>query len=277
MDTHNLLMASSRRSDLAVLTANSAATGMPVTNLQRMQPRYAWRSLNPAATVLEIDMATAAAFNLVALLFTNATAAATWRIRAATSQANLTAAPGYDSGVLTIWPVGVPGLGLATWPWVDAIKFLAGASGPGAQTFRWWRIDIADAANPDGFFEAAQLILDVAVQFSHNLVYGWSVRPTDQSARLRAAGGQILPVAGGQGRILRYELRWGSEAEMYGAALDIDRLRGSSRPIFVIRDPDRPDLYPAQALYGLQGAPSDIVNHRHNLYAKGYEVELMTP
>ena len=249
---------------------------MPASNLLRMQPRYAWRAPDPAAAHLVLDLQSAVAVNLVALLFTNASASATWRIRAATSEANLTAAPGYDSGAVTIWPVGVPGLGLSTWRWVDAIAFLAGASGPGAQTYRFWRIDIADPSNAAGYFDAGQLIVDAAFQPTRNIAYGWTVRATDQAQRIRAAGGQLYPIASGKGRVLRFDLRWGTEAEMMGGVLDIDRLQGSSRPILAIRNPDRPDLYPAQAVYGL-GTVADITNSRLAIYGRAFEIELLTP
>ncbi|MFQ5534807.1 MAG: hypothetical protein ACE5EM_08310 [Sphingomonadales bacterium] len=46
---------------------------------------------------MELDRSSAQPFNVVSMLFTNASKTATWRVRVAATQANLTAAPSFDS------------------------------------------------------------------------------------------------------------------------------------------------------------------------------------
>lgn len=276
MATHNVLIASPALSDAALLSAAIDVSSMPPSNLLTMQPYEVWRTLTPAAASLVFDLQSAQTINLVALLFTNASATATWRIRGATSEANLTAAPGYDSGALTIWPVGVPGAGLSIRRTVDAIKFLAAAGGPGAQTFRWWRIDIADAANPSGWFQAGRVYIAAANQPQRNLAYGWGIRPVAPALRRRSAGGQLHVVSGARGgRVLRFELRWMTEAEAMGWLFDLAQQRGSSRDVLAIRDPDRPELFAVQAVYGLMGEPDETRHIAHPIYGRAFEIELL--
>lgn len=94
----NCILASPALSDAATITGSTAASGAPLSYLQRMQPGEVWQSSSLSSVYMEADLGSAKEIDLVALLFNNATSEGLWRIRAATSQANLTAAPTYDSG-----------------------------------------------------------------------------------------------------------------------------------------------------------------------------------
>lgn len=84
----------------ATITAASAASTMPASNLNLAQPTDVWRSTSLTSQYIVADLGSAKAVDTIALMFTNLTSAATMRIRGATSQANLTASPGYDSSTI---------------------------------------------------------------------------------------------------------------------------------------------------------------------------------
>lgn len=85
-------------SDNATLTASQAAGAFPVTNLQLMQPTDRWQTNNLTGPLsLTLDRGEVAAFNLVALLHANASEEASWRVRAAQTQAELDTAPVLDT------------------------------------------------------------------------------------------------------------------------------------------------------------------------------------
>lgn len=270
----NIVIATPVLSDAAVLTAGSEAADMPAANLLTQQPIDVWRATDLANAYLVADLGAAAAINLVALLYTNASSAAQWRVRAAASEADLTAAPGYDSGLVDMWPHA----GLETWDWTHAFRWLgvAGAT-PGPQTFRWWRIDVADPGNAAGYVQAGRLYLAAAWQPTRNLLYGWSVGFIDFSAKVRAAGGQILPGSRPLHRVARFALRCDSESEMYDNAFEIDRRRGTSGDVLVLRDPATPSRLMKQSVYGTLSSLEPIVNARFNVFEKPYEIEEMIP
>ncbi len=255
----NPVIATPEIGDAAVLTASSAPEGLPVGNLQTRQPGQVWRAQDPAASWVEADLGSAATLNLVALLHHNLTGAGTWRIRAAATQANLTAAPGYESGVVTAWPT----TGLDDWETVNSILWLGDA---GAQTFRWWRVDLADAANPAGFLEAGRLYLANAWQPSRNLDYGWSTAWLDPTELNLALGGQEYDI----GRRRRREITFAipivansqaeAEAEAYDQPFEIQRRRGRSGDVLAIRDPDNADQLQRQTIYGRMAELRPIVN-----------------
>ena len=261
----NIIIADSALSDAATLTAGSEAAGMPVGNLQTFQPSEKWRATNLAAAYVEADLGAAQPLDLIALLYTNTTSAATWRIRGATTQANLTAAPGYDSGAITAWPQS----GLDDWDFVHVFKWL----GASPQTFRWWRVDLTDAANPDGHLQAGRLYLSDAWQPARNLQYGWSIGFADDSIKRRATGGQSWVTARGKRRVLDFTLGFLSEAEMYDNAFDIDRRRGEHADVLAIRDPDDTAHVHRQMVYGLIDGLKPIVNPNFNLFEKSYRIE----
>ena len=71
----NLILATPILSDAATITAGTETAAGPVTNLQKMQPTDLWEAATTAA-YCEIDLGAVTAFNLVALLATNAVAVA---------------------------------------------------------------------------------------------------------------------------------------------------------------------------------------------------------
>lgn len=86
-------------SDAATLTASNETAASPGTYLQRMQPSEVWRSTDLTSIYFELDRGVDwQRWNLVSLLWSNASEEALWRIRTANSQANLTAAPIFDTG-----------------------------------------------------------------------------------------------------------------------------------------------------------------------------------
>lgn len=261
-------IATPRLSDAATLTSGGTiAASLPLANLQAMQPGKVCRFTDLSGMHIVADLGAAQEVNQVWLGYTNATSAATWRVRGATSEANLTASPGYDSGSADIWPVS----GLDDWDTVNGLRWLSTA-----QTYRWWRIDIADAANPDGYFDIGRLYIAKAWQ-AGGIQFGWSLGWLDDSEIERARGGQMHPVERPRRRELSFTLHGKSEAQMYGDAFAIQRLRGRSRDVLVVRDPMQTTWLQHQTLYGLMTELRPIVNSTYKVFRQPYRVEELIP
>ena len=93
----NVLIAVADWSDEATITATNEDASMPATNLQKKQPGDLWQTEDLTSIQLDFDRGSAKPLNLVALLFTNLTSSATWRVRVDVSD-NTFASPDYDSG-----------------------------------------------------------------------------------------------------------------------------------------------------------------------------------
>lgn len=268
----NILFASAARSDQAAITAGSVQSGFPATNLQTPQPGTHWRSAGLGDLYLELNFgASPPALDFVCLGAHNGQAAATWRVRAAASQGDLTASPGYDSGAGSLFPTTRPDLD--DWPLLWSYRHLAAP-----ETYRWWRIDVADAGNTDGFFKAGRIILDRAFQPARNISYGWGVELIDDSPRAAALGGQLWPSPRNAiRRALNGSLRFLDEDEAYGAVHELVRRRGASRDVIVVRDPEATAHWHRQMVYGLLDGPVQLPNWEFRLHEWQFRVEEMLP
>lgn len=262
----NLIIATPIVSDDGTLTAGSAAAGLPVSNLVDIQPGNKWRATALASAWCQNDLGAAKAVDLVALLYTNATSTAQWRIRAANSVASVTSNPDYNSGLLTFWPT----TGLETWDFTHGIHWIAST-----QTYRVWRIDVSDSSNPDTYFEAGRWYISDAFQPTQNMQYGVALAWNDESPKPKSLGGQIVPVVRNQSRIADLRLSFIDEAEMYSNIFEIERRRGASKDVLVIFDPVASARLMDQTIYGLMETRNPIVNRAFEVFEKRIRIEEM--
>lgn len=190
--------------------------------------------------------------------------AATWRVRAADTQANLTAAPGYDSGTLTAWSQS----GLGDWPFVHLLHWIGST-----QRFRWWRFDVEDADNADGYFQAGRLILADAWQSSRGFDYGRGTGFMDPSSVAVAAGGQLWPQRREPRRSESFNIPLLPEDEFYGRVFPLDLTRGAARPVLMMTDPDSAWLQ-SQTIYGLM-QPRFAAHQAFARFGKPFVIEEM--
>lgn len=242
----NIVIATPILSDPATLTtAGTVAGSLPLANLKSYRPSRVcrWTSLSNISVIA--DLGSAQALSLAALLFCNGTPAATWRVRIATTEGDLTAAPLYDSGTL-------PLVRHATHVFPSV-------------TGRWVRLDVADAANPAGFFEAGRLYIANAWQPALNVAEGWQLGFEDDSEVARTLDGGMLVMQRRRRRLLRASFRYQTEAELYNRAYNLITARGLGQDLLVIRDPDSSNRA-QQTVYGLLAETAPIVHAGIGLY-----------
>lgn len=277
--TARMKLCSPALSDAATLTASQEVTGMEATNLQAMQPTDVWRTTAISGAYLTIDLGQAYAIDVIALLYTNATAWAAARVRGATTQAKLTSDSGYDSGVFPMWPALDDFVLIWSDP-ADDPRVKGWGRMPmlhlpaAAQSYRWWRIDIADGGNPDAYFQAGRLYLSSAWVPSVNIQYGW--QPThwmDPSTLARMTGSGSVPTELGRYRASRFSLDFLTETEMYENAFEIDRLRGAVGDVLFIPNPDDQDRLHDQTIYGTIRGARPIANNDFGIFQKSYVIE----
>ena len=249
----NLILATPILSDAATITAGTSTAAGPVTNLQKMQPTDLWQSAT-ATAYCEIDLGAVTAFNLVALLATNAVATDTWRIRTADTQGNLTAAPTHDSTATALTGISPDG---SAWYWVAA-----GLSN------RWVRIDMATAANP---FMAGRLYVANALITTRNYKWGAQDGFDDDSAIDSTDGAAIIPNQGANRAVFDFTMTLEIEAERH-AMREVNRLRGASSDVLVIRDPDAATNRGDHIYYGLLQRRRTAVHTAFNHHELAYQL-----
>lgn len=148
--THLDNIAARTATTLAVTSANA---NYPATNLKLLPITKVWRSAAAALSSVDItyDFGSAHTIELVALVNHNLTSAATIAIAAGTTT-------GYGDFSTTM-----------TWREFDAFEVLSPA-----QSYRYWRIRLTDAANTDNYLEVGYPMLGDMTVAEFQFLYGWT-------------------------------------------------------------------------------------------------------
>lgn len=184
--------------DDATLSCSPAEVALlPASNLQLQTRGDLWRS-DGEITAQHIlgDLAGYQTVSALALVRHNLTATATYRLRLYDA-AGQTGTLLYDSGTVALettlvgWGAfdwGTDPWGSATlsdWPvpyfvvWFDAVLALS------------FDLELADTDNPDGYLEAARLVLGATIEPTYNMSYGLELSWREQSKQVRTEGGTL--------------------------------------------------------------------------------------
>lgn len=147
----NAMFLSSRAINEATVEASSEQGLLVASNVQTIDPTEVWRATGCASEWIRWSMASAVIVNAIVANAVNWSPTAMIRLRLATTENNVTAAPDFDSGWVSPWPGDVPA------DWLYKLAFLM-VNNPDA--FAFGRLDIEDPDNPDGYVEIGRLFAD---------------------------------------------------------------------------------------------------------------------
>jgi hypothetical protein len=207
------------------VSAGSQNASTPAGNLKDPQLAFKWRtSAGTNSTHILADLGAIRSLDVVALVSTNLTAAATWRIRLSTTDSSGTSGNAHDSGSR---PANADPLYNGT-----AIYFL-----PAPANGRYLRVDLTDTSL--AFLEAGRLIAGACWRLTYNYRFGWSMAAADDAAVLTTWGGADWRDARPTRRRLRAELLMTkAEYQQQGQAL----MRAVGADILFVLDPDSANL-----------------------------------
>ena len=179
--TGSYILSPKESDDATFTTGTSTVSDAGVTNLQNARPNNRCRFSSTTAHVV-IDFGSAVVRDTLVLGWVKLDASdATFQLRAATSEGDLTASPGYDSGPITVWPSGSD-LSRYLRPH-RSFEFIA-------QTFRWWRIDINDGSSTYGHIELSRLMLGERIEPDRSLPDPLSNQGEEPAPVLTSRGGE---------------------------------------------------------------------------------------
>lgn len=176
---------------------------------------------------------------------TNITDQATLRVRAATSEANLTANPGYDGTVLNAWPaasgVDIRKHGL----YVNPFEFFSAD-----KSFRWWRFDWSDPTNLSTSLSIGRLVMVKPFFPSVNAAFGLNFSSEDLSLKTLTVDGQPSINRRSRLRRLEFSLELLTDAEAFDTIYPAELLVGTSQDILICARPDETDDYWLNVIWG---------------------------
>lgn len=244
----NIFLAWQNRTDEGTLSNGSWLSTLPLTNLQNRQVQKVARSngVTSSATKFDLDLGAAKSIGVVALVVHNISVAGTVRITASDSASFSTLY--YDSGTVSVWPSGVIPLELLEWEddnfWLGTIsqQARAGYQAPfihklsTIKNMRYWRVEIVDAGNSDGYVQIGRLFMARGWTPTVNYSYGSGLGfqdPTPVDTSL--SGAEYFDVRS-KFRVMQFSLPYITDTEAYNYALDLQRLAGVSGEILVMPD-----------------------------------------
>ena len=228
-----LLLLSPTDSDAATMAAGTQVATLPVGNLQTIQPQKKWRS-TATLDYVSVTFASPIAANALALVGHNLSGVAVIRVRGAILQANLTAAPDIDTGWQSAWPAtGKPTI--ANWP-----NWLALLTWANTTATQYWRVDIADPGNTDGYLEAGRLVLGTSWQPTYNFdVQGSPIGFDSVDAQSKSALGFLFTskAVNSPARLFNVAISGTNRREVFDGISEIQRLRSLWGDVICCLDP----------------------------------------
>lgn len=278
MAQSNLALIYEMYSDAAVLSGGSWQTGsLALDNLRMPYFAEVARSTNLSSnsTRFDVDLGAAYIIGGIVLGSTNATAAATARIRAYATSA-YTGAPIYDSGTV-LFPGTVLGSGLLEWEdngyWDGQTREFTDNNKrstlvhlptfpPSAQ---YWRIEISDPFNRAGFIEIGRLLMGEKWTPKYNYTYeGNSLDFEDLSRMEENAGGVRFYDQGPIRRSFTCSFDYLPDTQTYTDIYRMATRNGRRGQVVVVPNPGDPDSFEAEAFIGTFGVLPSL---RRNAFA----------
>ncbi len=245
----NLLASYINRADAATLSGGSWQASLPLAYLQQTNLGLVARSTNAlvASTQFDIDLGSAEIIvRIFGLMRHNCSIAAQFKVSGGTTVGGSDV---FSMDWADVWPRVYSYTDLdfedPNW-WTGQITDEEAALYPakflldlGANYMaRYWRLEISDTANADGYVEFARLWLGPAWQPATNYAYGavlnWEPRDRANVSR----SGKRYSERHDPARVFQLRLDTLTDAEAYGRLLDMLRRLGSEGQCVVIPDPD---------------------------------------
>lgn len=250
--------------------ASSEQAAAPWSNLFTRQPKEVGESTTVASTLeLRFDLAhsiygtSGISYNTLALLFTNATSAATITWAGSTSSTFGTTAWSSGPGTL-IAP------GQTYYPRPHAFTKLSAT-----QTARYVRCQISDTTNPDGVFRAGRFYCGAGYQPTVNVQFPFGFGFDDISPEVVTSNGEriIRPIEPIPKIAFRFQaMGSGAEAEFQANIHELMRRVGASRDVLVHADPADATYGGRKIYYGTLQAQQVIALDSYQFYQAAFEL-----
>ena len=228
--------------DSSGIQASSSLQTAPVANLLKKQPKELWDANADSSVWIELDRGSEHPISLVSLLFTNLTSSATWRVRVGTTQAEVQGgSAAIDSGTVTAWA----SIDIDSWARRHTLyRFTQG-------NYRWLRIDLDDATNPDNTIRAGRLFCSAEWRSTLHMHAGASLGHEENTrVRFGADGSTRFKRTTERVQVHRYTIGYLTEDEALDNYYEIQRRRGASEDVLSVMDPDSTDHLHKYICYG---------------------------
>lgn len=192
----------------------------------------------------------------------------------------------YETGYIDVWPTGVIPQDLLEWEddnfWLGTLTQAqrAGYQSPfihrpdQVYTARYWRVEIYDSTNSDGYVQIGRLFMARGWTPSVNYSYGGSLAYQDPTPVDTSLSGAEYFDVRSKYRVLSFSLEYITETEAYSYALELQRLAGTSGEVLVMPDGGS-DIgqQPLRSFVGRLSQIGAVSQPQPNTYSVNFEVK----
>ena len=243
--SENVLFLSPRDSDRATVSASTAVTSLPASNVQNQEPSRVWRSTSAADQHLDFTLATALACDAVAMAGFLMSADGVWRLKAYETAEDVGGDAVVDSGWQSVWPDGTRHVDPEWGPEVALLRV------ENESAWRYWRLELSDPGVGVTQIDVGRVALGRAVQFSINCDFDGGVGYAPNDIQEPNGYAQIFTDPRPSNRA--FTMQWSALAqrEVHATAMELTRLRGMGGDVFCFLDPAEVELFHKWSLQGL--------------------------
>lgn len=191
----------------------------------------------------------------------------------------------YDSGWSAAWPAGMVPQALLEWEddnfWLGTLSQNARAGFqsplihilPSAVNMRYWKVEIGDTGNPDGYVQIGRLFLAQGWRPGINYAFGAELGYQDPTlVETSLSGAEFFDVRS-RYRAFGFELQFMTGAESYGYALELQRLAGISGEVLLVPDSDDAANMPRRAFVGRLQQLSTIPQVQPDAFRASFQIK----
>lgn len=140
------------------------------------------------------------------------------------------------------------------------------------QTYQYWRVDISDTANPDGYIEMGRFFMGSVWQPGINMSYGASLHYEPRDDAVETPSGAEYFDERNARRVMRMTLQSITEDEAVMTVMRMQRQLGTSGELFVLWDDADNKYKPERAFLGRMQAVSPITAARWSEFEHGFDI-----
>lgn len=287
----NLILGFPNRIDSSTLSGGSWQASLPLNNLKDRRLSKVARSVDAlvASTKFDIDLTTDRPVKMLVLVKNNLSLDATYRIYG--SNVSNFSTTVYDSGSQEVYPAVYDSLSLEWednnfWSGKLDIEFLDSVAEtsnlslihvlPTVTMARYWRVEITDTTNPDGYVEFGRCFIAGQWQVTNNILYGASLGyETSTSVEESLDNTEYFDVRKLY-RVFRFELESYDYNEGHQKLLEISRQVGVDKEVFVVADIDDVENLYRRSFLGRLKTLNPIQYPYYNTNSAAFEIKEIT-
>lgn len=230
-------------------SGGSWEASLPLTNLIDSRLAKVARSTDDAlaSTQFDVDLGVSKPIRVLAIPKHNISRVGQLRIRGSNTAGDFSS-PVYDTGWLDVWTVIYPH---GSIDWEHPSFWTGQLSGEEAQDYdvayihiasvskdaRYWRFEVDDTENADGYVELARLFMASGWTPTKNMGFGAELGVTTDTTVERSLGGVDYYDRQKPRRVARFALNLIDADELLAQALEMQRRLGIDRQLFYVFDP----------------------------------------